>query len=90
MGRWQTLYDCSFWLLENHGRQLARDGWTTSDVFGVLPQKERWGGLVDRLGDCRDLTLDPECARWASSIYGEREFHRGTWPDLEAWWEVRK
>ncbi|MXO63431.1 hypothetical protein [Qipengyuania oceanensis] len=88
MGRWQTLFDTSVYFLEAFGKRAAREGWSTSDLFGLLPQKEHWGGLVDRLGDCRSLTLEGDCFNWESSFYGPRTYYRGTWPDLTAWWEI--
>ena len=87
LGRWQTIYDCSVWWLNAFAKQAAADGWTTADVFGINPARERWGGLIDRLGDNRSLVMDGDLATWCS--WGEPEqFARGTYPDLKPLWEV--
>ena len=85
MGRWQMLYDSSLWWLQGFGTQEANDGWTTSDVFGLWPDKPGWGGLVDRIGESRTLVMTADRACWRS--WGQAEqFNRGSYPELRAWW----
>lgn len=95
MGRWQKLYDCSVWLVETFGRQLALDGWTTGDVFGVhsseceLPAEyEGCGGLVDSLGHHRALVLADGEARWRYLGKLPQSYRRGSWPNLQPFWSV--
>ena len=88
MGRWQTLYDTSVWFLDKHATQAARDGWTTGDIFGIEPRMERWGGLIDRLGECRGLLMDADRARWTSCFYGVRTFGRSCGAGLQSFWNI--
>ena len=86
MGRWQTLYDCAVWLLENFGEQTARDGWSTADLFGLRAGYPGTGGLAERLGDNRGLVLLDGRARWRS--WGvAMQFNRGGGDGLLAFWE---
>ena len=85
MGRWQTLYDASHWWLAGFGEQAARDGWSTSCIFGVWPDKPGWGGLIDRLGESRSLVMTADSARWRSLGVPE-SFNRGSYPELSPWW----
>lgn len=95
MGRWQKLYDCSVWLVETFGRQLAIDGWATGDLFGVharkcelLAEYDGCGGLVDHLGDHRALVLADGVARWRYMGTLPQVYKRGWWPDLQPFWEI--
>lgn len=56
--RWQGLVSDARWIYENHASQLAREGWSSHDVFGVLPWRPGGGVLLDRLQGARDLRLD--------------------------------
>ena len=87
MDRWQTLYDCSVWLVESFGEQAAHEGWSTGDLFGIFPPRERWGGLVDNLGDARSLVMSGKVATWRS--FGvKRIFYRTGGTHLEPFWSV--
>lgn len=90
MGRWQKLYDCSVWWIESFGRQAALDGWGTSDVFGVVPQVEGHGGLIDQLGDHRGLVMTADEARWRWRGVRPQVYRRGSWPGLAPWWDAFK
>jgi hypothetical protein len=56
--RWRELVSDARWIYENHASQLAREGWSSHDVFGVLPWRPGGGVLLDRLQGARDLRLD--------------------------------
>lgn len=88
INRWQRLYDCAVWWFDSFGRQAAIDGWTTGDVFGLLPQVAGGGGLVDRLGNHRGLVMTADEARWRYLGEVPQLFRRGSFPDLEAFWEI--
>lgn len=86
MGRWQTLYDCAQWWLENFARQAAWDGWVTGDVFGIRPGYAASGGLIDQLGDNRSLVMVDGGARWRSwSVI--RSYAAGCSPNLSPFWK---
>jgi hypothetical protein len=85
MGRWQTLFDCGYWWLQNFGAQAARDGWQTGDVFGIRAGYPMQGGLVDQLGDCRSLLMSDGGARWRT--WGSaRTWAAGCCPHLAPFW----
>lgn len=85
--RWRALLDGAAWLVWHFGEQAARDGWTTADIFGLWPNKPKWGGLVDRMGWARNLKLTDTTAAW--SLSGATEtFHRGGYPELEPFWNA--
>ncbi len=84
---WRRLHTASFWWLEGYGRQAARDGWVTGDVFGLRKGCERRGGLIDQMDGCRALVMEGRRARWRS--YGVAfSYAAGAYPDLPAWWSV--
>lgn len=86
MGRWQTLYDCTQWWLENFARRAAWEGWSTGDVFGIRPGYPTRGGLIDQLGDNRSLVMADGGARWRS--WGiMSSYAAGCSPHLEPFWK---
>ena len=88
-GRWRMLCQDAAWLFRSFGEQAARDGWDTSDLFGLWPGKPLWGGVVDRLRGSRSLVLAGDRASWRS--FGVVEgFNRGSYPDLSPFWEVKQ
>ncbi len=64
--RWQPLVDSAVWVFNEFGEQLARAGWSGLDVFGILESGPGWGGLVDRIGESRNLKVLGERAVWSS------------------------
>lgn len=87
MGRWQTLYDAAIWFLETFAVQPARDGWSTADLFGIVPDHPGRGGLIDRIGESRSLVMSADTARWRS--WGvPQSYRRGALPDLEPFWSA--
>lgn len=88
MGRWQTMWDSSVWFVETFGRQAAMDGWTTSDLFGLLRQVAGAGGLIDQLGNHRGLVLSADEARWRYLGEVPQVYRRGQWPNLDPFWAV--
>lgn len=56
--RWRELVSDARWIYENHASQLAREGWSSHDSFGILPWRPGGGVLLDRLQGARDLRLD--------------------------------
>jgi hypothetical protein len=86
MGRWQTLYDDALWLLDGFGEQVAREGWSDADLFGLWPGKPSLGGIADRLGGSRSLAMDADQAIWRS--WGQVELYaRGVYPHLKPFWK---
>lgn len=88
--RWRRLVEDADWLLEHFGNAAARDGWSALDLFGVMPGRDAWGGIADRLRASRSLVMSPDIARWRRVINGEPEsFARGggEFPRLVAMWE---
>lgn len=68
--RWRRIVEDARWLYTAWGSQLAREGWSALDVFGVLPWREQGGGFVDRLDGSRDVRLDGRgraCWAWSYS-----------------------
>lgn len=89
IARWQNLYDGSAWWLVNFGKQAAHDGWGIGDLFGIIPQMSGGGGgLIDRLGNHRGLvmTADEACWRYLGEV--PQLYRRGSWPDLQPFWEI--
>ena len=85
--RWRQLVEDARWLLENYGRQAARDRWDTADVFGLWPGKPGWGGLADRLCGSRSLILTADRAHWRN--WGEvQRYNRTSYADLRPFWEA--
>jgi len=62
--RWRVLVEDARWLAFTHGKASAALGWCASDLFGVDPTLEGWGGLADRLEGARALTLTENVAHW--------------------------
>lgn len=62
--RWRQLLDDARWLADRHGGNAAALGWTASDLFGLDPALNGWGGLADRLQGARNVTLCAAIARW--------------------------
>lgn len=56
--RWGVLVEDARWLYTAHGRQLAEQGWSDLDVFGVSLRRPRGEVLLDRLAGSRTLRLD--------------------------------
>ena len=83
-----NLFGASVWFLDKHATQAARDGWSPGDIFGIEFRMERWGGLIDRLGECRGLLMDADRASWPSSFYGARTYRRGCGTGLQPLWNV--
>lgn len=85
--RWQRFHSASTWWVNSYGKQAARDGWGTGDVFGLRSGFERRGGLIDQLNGCRALMMEGGRARWRS--YGVAfSYAAGAYPDLPAWWSA--
>lgn len=85
--RWMRLYDAGVWWFDAFGEQAARDGWSTGDVFGVLPSQDGWGGLLDRLGDKRKLLMSADRASWRR--FGVvQAFNRTAGLGLRPFWEA--
>jgi hypothetical protein len=76
--RWRQLLDDADWLLEHFGRQAACDGWPAADLFGVLPGRDGWGGVADRLQGSRSLVMSADRASWRRMLTGTPDgFARG-------------
>lgn len=71
--RWGHLVDDADWLLEHFGQQAAREGWSALDLFGVLPGRDAWGGIADRLRSSRSLVMSADRAAWRRVINGAPE-----------------
>ncbi|MXO94743.1 hypothetical protein GRI62_14165 [Erythrobacter arachoides] len=84
--RWQSLFRCAEWWMENYAVQAVRDGWGAGDVFGIRPGQPERGGLIDQLGDCRSLMMGDGRARWRS--FGiVSTYAAGAYPLLLPFWE---
>lgn len=82
-GRWLTLVDDACWLFDHFAAQAARDGWSTADLFGVLPGRDAWGGIADRLRGSRSLMMTADRACWRRVINDAPEqFNRGSCPGM--------
>lgn len=62
--RWSVLVEDARWLAFTHGQAAAALGWCASDLFGVDPTLDGWGGLADRLHGARALTFTENVAHW--------------------------
>lgn len=62
--RWVQLVDDARWLASAHGKAAAALGWTASDLFGIEPGRDGWGGLADRLEGARSIKLTANLAQW--------------------------
>jgi hypothetical protein len=56
--RWRSLLDDAAWLFRRHGLQLAQEGWSDLDAFGVSTRLATGEVLLDRLDGSRRLHLD--------------------------------
>lgn len=56
--RWRCIREDAAWLFSRHGKQLAQEGWTDADVFGVSMRRPAGEVLLDRLDGSRRLHLD--------------------------------
>lgn len=89
--RWSQLLGDAHWLLNHYGPAAARDGWSALDLFGVLPGRDAWGGIADRLQSSRSLVMSADIARWRRFFTGTPEsFARGAGglPRLTLLWEA--
>ena len=85
---WFRLCDDAAWLFDTFGEGAARDGWSSADMFGLWPDKQRWGGLADRLSGSRSLVMSADRANWRSVVGNIGEgFNRGAYPDLKPFWK---
>lgn len=84
---WIGLHGVSCWWLRGFGEVAARNGWSTADVFGILPGKPRWGGLIDRLGDNSSLVMTADRATWRSCGVAE-SYLRTAGEGLVPFWEA--
>ena len=76
--RWRGLLGDAHWLLDHFGMQAACDGWSVCDLFGLLPGRDAWGGIADRLRSSRSLMMTADVAKWRRVVNGEPEsFARG-------------
>lgn len=76
--RWREIVGDASWLLDQFGQQAARHGYSTLDLFGVLPGRDGWGGIACRLRGSRSLVMAGEVARWRRVVNGHPEsFARG-------------
>ena len=71
--RWREVLRDAGWLLDHFGQQAAREGYSTLDLFGVLPGRDGWGGIACRLRGSRSLMMSSEVARWRRVVNGEPE-----------------
>jgi len=62
--KWRTLLADARWIARNHGEAAAAFGWSASDLFGLDPVRDGWGGLADRLEGARCLALTAKVAHW--------------------------
>lgn len=56
--RWHRLVEDAWWLYENHGKQLAQEGWPDPDAFGVSMREPAGEVLLDRLDGARRIRFD--------------------------------
>lgn len=64
--RWSQLVDDARWLASANGKAAAALGWSASDLFGIKPGHDGWGGLADRLEGARTVKLTGRIAQWRS------------------------
>lgn len=84
--RWRQLVEDARWVLDKFGKQAARDGWSTADLFGLWPGVPHAGGIADRLRGSRSLVLTANRAHWRSWGQVDR-FNRGSYLDLLPFWQ---
>lgn len=84
--RWRQLVEDARWLADRHGASGAALGWTASDLFGLDPALDGWGGLADRLEGARRVTLTDTVARWRSDELDGRLW-RKTLHSMPKLWE---
>lgn len=66
--RWGVLVEDARWLYTTRGRQLAEQGWSDLDAFGVSLRRAYGEVLLDRLAGSRALRLDTKgLAFWSWS-----------------------
>ena len=82
VGRWGVLVEDADWLLEHFGPQAAADGWSAADLFSVLPGRDGWGGIADRLRGSRSLVMSADRAAWRHVANGEPETYARGMGDL--------
>lgn len=80
--RWGQLIENANWLMEHFGTQAARDGWSEADLFSVMPGRDGWGGIADRLCGSRSLVMSADRAAWRRVINGEPESYARGMGDL--------
>lgn len=86
---WACWHCDALWLLDSHGANAIRLGWTAADLFSIEPRHVRFGGLADRLGGARELVMDASRARWRSPE-SMGFYKRGSGPALPLAWELGK
>lgn len=62
--RWRAMLCDARWIARNHADAAAAFGWSASDLFGVDPVRDGWGGLADRLEGARRLAFTAGVAHW--------------------------
>ncbi|WP_324740123.1 hypothetical protein U8326_10110 [Tsuneonella sp. CC-YZS046] len=75
-GWWARTVSDAHWIYENFASRAVRDGWSAHDLFGVLPSKPAWGGIVDRLRGARDLEITDCRAFWTHAGH-PGQFNKG-------------
>ena len=85
---WRRLCDTGEWWFNHYSKQAALDGWSTGDVFGLHPDREGWSGLIDRLGNARNLVMEGGRARWRSIEGVPDQMNAGLYAELKPFWEV--
>lgn len=84
--RWWQVIDDARWLVDHFGQQAARDGWSVLDLFGVMPGRDAWGGVADRLRGSRSLVMSSDVARWRRVVNREPEsFAQGLGETVPLW-----
>lgn len=84
---WACWHCDALWLLDSHGANATRLGWTAADLFSIEPRHVRFGGLADRLGGARELVMDASRARWRSPE-SMGFYNRASGPALPLAWEL--
>lgn len=85
--RWAQLVDDARWLASAHGKTAAALGWRASDLFGIEPGRDGWGGLADRLEGARTIRLTTNLAHWRGDD-GAGWLWRQSLTDKPALWQV--
>lgn len=84
---WACWHCDALWLLDSHGANAIRLGWTAADLFSIEPRHVRFGGLADRLAGARAMVMDASRARWRSPE-SMGFYNRGSGPALPLAWEL--